>query len=133
RERVVGIAGVKGGMPAAVDEATRDIVIESANFDGVSVRRTAAALRLRTDASARFEQVLSPELAAVGMAQAVMLIQTLAGGELEGYADVYPEPQQVSPVGVSVEKINRVLGTALTAADVADVFARLGLAYKEEA
>src|SRR5581483_1277885 len=39
RERVVGIAGVKGGMPAAVDEATRDIVIESANFDGVSVRR----------------------------------------------------------------------------------------------
>src|SRR3989338_505739 len=56
----VGIAGVKGGMPAAIDESTKDIVIESANFDGVSVRKTAAALKLRTDASTRFEQVISP-------------------------------------------------------------------------
>src|SRR3990167_738045 len=90
----VGIAGVKGGMPAAINETTKDIVIESANFDGVSVRKTAQALRLRTDASARFEQVLSPEIAAHGMQAVAALIQELAGGELAGFADVYSEPQK---------------------------------------
>ena len=128
----VGIAGVKGGMPAAIDESTKNIVIESANFDGVSVRKTAQALKLRTDASTRFEQVLSPELAAYGMQSVVELIQKLAGGELKGYADAYPEPQQPMYANVTVEKINNVLGTHLTGAEVSDAFTRLGLAYKEE-
>lgn len=128
----VGIAGVKGGLPAAITEETTDIVIESANFEGISVRRTAAALKLRTDASARFEQVLSPELAAVGMAQIVSLIASIAGGELQGFVDVYPEPQKPMFANVTVERINALLGTALTAADVADALQRLGLPYKEE-
>ena len=129
----VGIAGVKGGLPAAIDESTKDIVIESANFDGVSVRKTASALKLRTDASARFEQGLSPELAAYGMQSVVELIQKLAGGELAGYVDAYPEPQPPMFASVTVEKVNKVLGTTLTGADIADAFARLGLPYKEEA
>jgi len=129
----VGIAGVKGGMPAAIDETTKDIVIESANFDGVSVRKTAQALKLRTDASTRFEQVISPELAGYGMQSAVELIQKLAGGELAGYADAYPEPQPPMYANVTVEKVNQVLGTGLTGADIADAFTRLGLPYKEEA
>lgn len=129
----VGIAGVKGGMPAAIDETTTDIVIESANFDGVSVRKTASALKLRTDASARFEQGISPELAAYGMRSVVELIQKFAGGELAGYVDTYPEPQPPMFANVAVEKVNKVLGTALTGAEVADAFARLGLPYKEEA
>ena len=129
----VGIAGVKGGMPAAIDETTKDIVIESANFEGTSVRKTAQALRLRTDASARFEQVLSPELAAHGMQAVAALIQELAGGELAGFADVYSEPQKPAFASVTVEKVNAVLGTTLTGADIADAFTRLGFAYKEEA
>ena len=128
----VGIAGVKGGMPAAIDESTKDIVIESANFDGVSVRKTAAALKLRTDASTRFEQVISPELAAFGMQSVVELIQKLAGGELAGFVDAYPEPQKPMYANVTVEKVNKVLGTQLTGADIADVFVRLGLPYKEQ-
>lgn len=128
----VGIAGVKGGMPAGITEATKDIVIESANFDGVCVRKTAAALKLRTDASTRFEQVLSPELAAYGMRAAADLIQKIAGGELVGFVDVYPSPYTQTPVAVSVEHINRVLGTTLTGAEVADALVRLGLHYKEE-
>lgn len=131
-DKPVGIAGVKGGMPAAIDESTTDIVIESANFDGVSVRKTAAALKLRTDASARFEQGLSPELAAYGMQQVVDAIVHMCGGQLVGYVDVYPEPQQPMYASVTVEKVNQVLGTQLTGADIADVFQRLGFAYKEE-
>jgi phenylalanyl-tRNA synthetase beta chain len=89
----IGVAGVKGGTAAGVSEETKDIIIESANFNSISVRKTAAALKLRTDASARFEQGLSPELAAYGMQSVAELIQQLAGGELVGFADVYPAPQ----------------------------------------
>lgn len=128
----VGIAGVKGGMPAAIDESTKDIVIESANFDGVSVRKTAQALKLRTDASQRFEQGLSPELAARGMEGMMEFVAHMLGGTVEGFVDVYPEPQQQTYVSVTVEKINNILGTKLTGAEVADVFTRLGLPYKEE-
>jgi phenylalanyl-tRNA synthetase beta chain len=129
----IGIAGVKGGVPAAINEETADIIIESANFDGVSIRKTAQALKLRTDASVRFEQVLSPELAAYGMRGVVNLIQEIAGGEVVGFVDVYPASQQPTYVAVTTEKINKVLGTSLTEADVADVFSRLGFPYKETA
>ena len=136
----VGIAGVKGGTPAGITQATTDIIIESANFSGVSVRKTSQALKLRTDASARFEQVISPELAAYGMQNVVEIILAIAcpeqsrraGEGLIGYADVYPTPQAESRVSVSVEKVNRILGTELAGAEVADAFARLQFAYKEE-
>jgi phenylalanyl-tRNA synthetase beta subunit len=96
------------------------------------VRKAAQALKLRTDASARFEQGLSPELCAYAMQQAVNLIAAIAGGEVAGFVDVYPQKQQEAFVSVTTEKINRILGTSLTGADVADVFVRLGFAYKEQ-
>jgi len=128
----IGIAGVKGGAPAAINEETENIVIESANFDGVSVRRTAQALKLRTDASSRFEQVLSPELAAYGMKMVTDMIVQLAGGEIVGFADDYEQIQQKQNVAVSLAKINRVLGTKLHESDVEDAFARLQFAYAKE-
>jgi phenylalanyl-tRNA synthetase beta chain len=128
----IGIAGVKGGTPAAITEETTDIILESANFNSVSVRKTANQLKLRTDASSRYEQGLSPELALVGMRQAVKLITEVMGGTLEGVVDIYPEPQAPQYANVTVEKVNSVLGTHLTGADMADVFTRLGFGYKEE-
>ncbi|MBI5470481.1 phenylalanine--tRNA ligase subunit beta [Candidatus Kaiserbacteria bacterium] len=122
----IGIAGVKGGMPAGISEATKDIIIESANFNGISVRKTAQALKLRTDASQRFEQQISPELAGYGMRAAAELINEFAGGELVGFVDEYPAPQQKKTVSVSLEKINKVLGTQLTQTDIEDAFTRLG-------
>src|SRR3989338_92095 len=91
--KAIGIAGVKGGKTAEVSEATTDIIIESANFDGVSVRKTAQALKLRTDASQRFEQGISPELAGYGMRAVTDLILKVAGGEIIGFVDEYPTPQ----------------------------------------
>lgn len=130
--RPVGIAGVKGGEADRIDESTTDVIIEAATFDGVAVRRAAQALKLRTDASSRFEQGLSPYLAEVGMRQMAKLLVDLAGATCEGFVDMYPDPQKQAYVAVTVEKINAVLGTALTGADIADAFARLGFAYKEE-
>src|SRR3989338_8343613 len=129
-DAVIGIAGVKGGKVAEVNEATTDIIIESANFDGASVRKTAQQLKLRTDASQRFEQALSPELAAYGMRAVTDLIMKIAGGELVGFADEYPKPQTAKQVSVSVSQVNRILGTSLTDKEITDAFTRLGLPHK---
>lgn len=126
----IGIAGVKGGAPAAITEETEHIVIESANFDGVSVRKTAQALKLRTDASQRFEQVISPELAAYGMKAVVELILHLAGGEFVGFVDDYEKKAAIRSVSVTLPKINRVLGTKLHEKDAEGAFERLGFAYE---
>ncbi|TSC87280.1 MAG: Phenylalanine-tRNA ligase beta subunit [Parcubacteria group bacterium Gr01-1014_8] len=127
----VGIAGVKGGMASGIDDTTADIIIESANFNGVSVRRTAQALKLRTDASSRFEQVISPELAAYGMRAAIELILKLSGGELVGFADEYPRPQEKKNVSVTLSHINRLLGTARKASEVEDALTRLMLPFEK--
>lgn len=132
KDEPIGIAGVKGGTPAGITEATADILLEAANFNGVMVRKAAQALKLRTDASARFEQSLSPELAHFAMQNAIELIKNIASGELVGVADVYPAKQAETRFKISIYKINHTLGTALTGADVADVFSRLGFSYKEE-
>jgi len=131
-DRPAGIAGIKGGEADRIDENTTDILLEAATFDGVTIRRGSQLLKLRTDASARFEQVLSPYLAEVGMRQVAKLIVEIAGGEIEGFVDVYPEPQAKTYVAVIVEQVNKLLGTTLTAADVADTLTRLGFAYKEQ-
>ena len=128
----VGIAGVKGGAPASITKSTNDIILEAANFDGVSVRKTAQALKLRTDASTRFEQVLSPELANYAMRRVAELIVQLAGGEVAGFVDTYPSPQKQQRVGVSVSKINQILGTKLTIEDVDHVFKRLNMVFVKD-
>lgn len=128
----IGIAGVKGGRAAEVGSATTDIIIESANFNGVSVRKTAHALKLRTDASARFEQVLSPELAAYGMHAVIELILKLAGGELRSVSDAYPEPQGKTFAVLSSTQAKQILGPSFGEAEIRDVFTRLGFEWKQE-
>lgn len=129
-DEAIGIAGVKGGMPAAITEATNDIIIESANFDGIATRKTAAALKLRTDASIRFEQVISPELAAYGMRGVVDLLLKIAGGELIGFADEYPTPQEKKTAQVSLAQVNSILGTNLGEKEIMNALERLGLPFK---
>jgi phenylalanyl-tRNA synthetase beta chain len=125
----IGIAGVKGGAPASISESTTDIIIESANFDGVSVRRTAQGLKLRTDASSRFEQVLSPELAAYGMHAVAALILEVAGGQIDGFVEEYPQREVSREVSVTVERIRRVLGVELSQAEIEDALKRLDLPH----
>ncbi len=128
----IGVAGVKGGMPAGITSNTKDIILESANFDGVSVRKTAQALKLRTDASARFEQGISPELAGYGMQAVVELIQQIAGGEVVGFVDEYPIKQQSWQVSVTAAKVTQILGSTFGEKEIADSFDRLGFSYTKE-
>ena len=132
----VGIAGVKGGIAAQITTATTDIVIESATFNASLVRKTSQKLKLWTDASQRYQNNLTPELAAYGMKAVLDLIQKVAGGEVEGVVDVYPaidktndEVNSARTVSVSLEKINSVLGSKYGVSDVEDVFSRLEFEY----
>lgn len=127
---VLGIAGVKGGASSGITETTKDIVVESANFDGAAIRRTSRRLGLLSDASRRFEARLAPELTAPALREAVELILAVAGGKLEGYADAYPRPRIPGRVGVSLAEVNGLLGTAFSKEDVAEALRRLGFPFE---
>lgn len=131
-DTAIGVAGVKGGMPASITADTTHIIIESASFDGVSVRKAAQHMKIRTDASARFEQGMSPEWPAYAMRDVVTLIKQLAGGEVVGFTDEYSQKQEIVPVSVTLAQTNAVLGTNRAAVDVADAFTRLQLSFTQE-
>lgn len=130
-DAAIGIAGIKGGRAAEVTEATTDLIIEAANFEGSSIRRAAQALRLWTDASLRFQNRPSPALAAYGMRDALALITEIAGGEVRGVIDVYPAQADTAnaPLSVALARVNGLLGTAYAMDEVASAFDRLGFAY----
>lgn len=132
----VGIAGVKGGKAAEIDSTTTDIIIEAANFDPVSVRKTSQRLKLRTDASLRYENGVVSDLTAYGVRDAVKFITDpqfladLGGGELIGYIDSGSESPVQPEVSVSLAKINSVLGLSLTKSEVDAIIARFGYAHE---
>lgn len=125
----LGVAGVKGGKESGVSDATTDLILESANFDGPSLRKTSRALKFRTDATQRFEQVISPELAAYGMRAFIELVLQVAGGELVGVVDEYPARAATQTVSISLAHINRVLGLELSADAVSGVLTRVGFTH----
>ncbi len=135
-DKVLAVAGVKGGVIAEVTKETKNIIIESANFDGVSVRKTSQALKLRTDASHRFEQVISPELSGYGMRLAVDMILKIASEDGKekieksmGFVDVHSDFPEQKKVKVSVSRINNILGASISSDEIEGVFTRLGFNF----
>lgn len=126
----IALAGIKGGKHAEVTSDTTDLIIESANFDGTTTRRAAQKLKLFTDASMRFQNRPSSELAAYGMRDVLALITEIAGGEVVGVVDEYPvHPSTERNVSVSLSQINNVLGSNFSPKEVATVFDWLALPY----
>jgi phenylalanyl-tRNA synthetase beta chain len=125
-ERPVALAGVIGGEETAVHEGTTDLLLEAANFDGVDVRATSRALKLRTEASARFEKGISPELALAGARRAAMLLAEIAGGRVHvEWADVYPRPQEPARVRFRPAQVDAVLGVHVPLQEMESILKRL--------
>ncbi len=125
-ERAVAVAGVIGGEESGVSEHTTDILLEAANFDGVSVRATSRALRLRTEASSRFEKGLSPELALAGARRAASLLAQVAGGRVHvNWVDAYPRPQDPVRVRVHPEQVDALLGLHVPLQEMEEILRRL--------
>jgi phenylalanyl-tRNA synthetase beta chain len=129
--RPVAIAGVIGGEETAVGAETTDILLEAATFSGSSVRQTARTLGLRTEASARFERGLPPELALAGARRAASLIAELAGGTVHReWPDVYPHPQEPVRIRLRPWLVDEVLGIHVPLEDSETILIRLGFHVK---
>ena len=125
--RPVALAGVMGGLDTGVREGTTSILLESANFDAVNTRRTAAALRLSTEASYRFERGIRAELAPRALRRATKLILEVAGGSAaQGIIDVYPGEEEPPSVKISGSRLKQVLGVEFPMEQVRNTLESLG-------
>ncbi|MEE0257952.1 phenylalanine--tRNA ligase subunit beta [Evtepia sp.] len=125
--RAVGLAGIMGGENSEIAEDTVDVVFESANFNGTSIRRTALALGMRTEASAKFEKGLDILNTLPAVNRACELVEMLGAGEvLDGTIDILnfvPQPKQLK---LRADKINALLGTDIDAAEMCRILQELG-------
>ncbi|MDP8205957.1 MAG: phenylalanine--tRNA ligase subunit beta [Candidatus Electryonea clarkiae] len=111
----IAIAGVMGGANSEVVADTKDILIEAAYFNPVTIRQTSKRLGLVTEASRRFERGVDPSMAPIAAKRCAMLINTFAGGEvLNGEVDAYPNRINPWEVEVRPSRINHVLGVDLS-------------------
>ena len=117
-----------GGATSEVSDGTTEVMVESAIFDPVSIRRTAQRLALRSEASSRFEKGQEPRLARLGADRAAELVRAWAGGEIaRGVVDTAPAEQEPGRVAFRPDRVNRLLGTTLTAGEQRELLARVGV------
>ena len=129
----IAIAGVKGGVRAAVTPITKNLIIESANFDPVSVRKTSTRLNLRNDASKRFENNLSVTLAEDAMEEVSVLIKKLCPNASVGaVTDVFSQPAKETTITVSADFISARLGVKLSTDQIENVFAKLNIGFEKK-
>ena len=131
-ERAVALAGVMGGADSEVIADTRTIVLESAHFNALSVRRTSKALGLKTEASMRFERGTDPHLPLIAMERACALLEMIGGGAPRGtVVDRYPRRVEPTVLRLRRPRIARLLGTSIPDAEVRRVLDELGFALRD--
>lgn len=124
-ERAIGLAGVMGGLDTEITDSTKNVLIESAIFDGVKIRKTSKEI-LRSEASSRFEKGLDPNRTYMALERAAKLLEEYASGEVVGGIAKYDkENLKNREIEISFKNINDVLGMNIAKKDVLDVFRRL--------
>ena len=132
-EKAVGIAGIMGGENSKITDEVQTMVFESACFDGTNIRLSSKKVGLRTDASGKFEKGLDPNNAKAAIDRACQLIEELGAGEVVGgMIDIYPEKREEKRVAFEPERMNRLLGTDITAETMLEYYKRLELKYDEK-
>ena len=124
--RAVGLAGIMGGLNSEIVSDTADVVFESANFDGTTIRRTALALGMRTEASAKYEKGLDPLNTLPAVERACELVELLGAGEVvDGVIDILNYVPQPRVLKLEPEKINALLGTDIAAEEMVSILKKL--------
>jgi len=125
-ERAIGLAGIMGGENSEIMDDTTTVVFESANFNGTSIRQTALALGMRTDASGKFEKNIDPMMTLPAVQRACELVELLECGDvLDGVIDVLNYVPTEKIVKLEPEKINNLLGTSISREDMVMYLSRL--------
>ena len=127
------IAGVFGGADSGVTESTTNIFLESAHFDAVSVRKTAARHNLRTDAAMHFEKICDINITVEALTRAATMICDICGGSVSSEViDVYPAPIAGYPVQISLIRINRLAGAEIPAVTIKNIMTKLEIQITKE-
>ncbi len=135
-KNVLALAGIKGGKYSGITENTHSVIVESANFNPTLIRKTSQKYNLKTDASKRFENEISDSLVEIGMLETLRLLKEYASDGnilIEEIVDNFPKEKLSNwqyKVSVSLNEINKVLGTNLTEEEVKNIFERFGFEYK---
>jgi phenylalanyl-tRNA synthetase beta chain len=132
-KKPLGLAGIKGGKYSGISSATTSVILESANFNPVLIRKTSQAYGIRTDASKRFENELSDSLVEEGLRMTITLIKKLnEGAIISSIVDIRGREEQERTIKITLAEINRYLGTSYQRGNVVSVFEALNFLYTEE-
>ena len=122
----IGLAGIMGGENSEIMDDTVDVVFESANFNGTSIRQTALALGMRTEASGKFEKNIDPLLTLPAVDRACELVELLGAGEvMDGVIDVLNDIPEPRTIELEPDRINALLGTDISESDMVEYLRRL--------
>lgn len=129
----VAIAGIMGGFDSEIKEQTKNVLIESAYFDPVTIRRGSKYLGLSSESSYRFERGIDLENVLFAQKRALKLISEIGGGSIaKNLLDVYPEPYIKKEIDIRVHKANAVLGTSITADKAENYLSALGMSVRKK-
>ncbi|MDF1498372.1 MAG: phenylalanine--tRNA ligase subunit beta [Patescibacteria group bacterium] len=118
----IAIAGVMGGAETAVNENTKNIIFESANFNGATIRKTSQRLKLASESSYRFEREIDPELTVNAISEAVCMVESLAGGQMEEKIfDIYPNRINAREINFGFNRIENLLGIKIEKEKVIEI------------
>lgn len=125
-KNILALAGVMGGAAAAISNETKMIFLEAANFNAAAIRKTKTRLHLPTDAAARFEKELDPNLAAAAMARVLEILESF-GGKAEAAADVYLKKVLPWTIKLDLEYAASILGEKIPVKNVTEILNSLGM------
>ncbi len=134
-KKPIAIAGVMGGLEAAVTESTKNIIFEAANFQGTKIRKTSSRLKLSSESSYRFEREIDPEITIQAIEMAVNLTKELAGGDMkDGVTDIYPNPEKRRSIKFNFSRIENLLGIEIKKEKVFNILTSLSfeVSYKDD-
>ncbi len=130
----LAIAGIKGGVHAEVDENTKNIILESANFDPVNIRKTAQRINIKTDASKRYENEISPEIAFEAMDILTKIINEVANTQdtkIAEIVDIYPGKVDKYKVSITTKEASSIIGIDFNDKDLENVFEKFDFEYNK--
>ncbi len=131
-KKPIALAGIMGGEFSSVKEHTTAVVLESAYFNPVSIRKTAKSVGLNTDASYRFERGVDVENIVLALNRITQLIQDLAGGQAaKGIVDTYPQKIKQPKITVRQERVNKILGVQISFTHTKKILKNLGFMFTE--
>ncbi|MFH1643148.1 MAG: phenylalanine--tRNA ligase subunit beta [Patescibacteria group bacterium] len=129
----LAVAGIKGGKGSGIDKNTKTIIVESANFEPMAIRRGSKKLKLKTDASWRFEHDLDVNIAPIAVKRAMFLIQEVAGGKIaKGLVDIFSSETKQRKLDFRLSMTQKMLGIEIAEKDIKGILDRLGFGFKEK-